>query len=77
MTTYADIAYDDETVEAAVREAGFKSFRRCVAEMTTLGHTLTDIAETLKLSPPRLWAYYQQWCRDHAEPLRLGVEDDD
>jgi len=77
MTTYAENAYSPDYVNEAVKKAGYPSFKRCVAELTTLGNTLTDIAKKLGLNPQRLWAYYQQWCRDHAEPLRLGEQPDD
>ena len=73
--TYAECAYLKEQINAAVRAAGYKSFKRCVAELTTLGFTLTDIAKKLALNPQRFWAYYQQWCLSHAEPLRLGDPD--
>lgn len=72
MTSYAELAYSDERVREAVKEAGYSSFKRCVAEHTTLGYNLTDVANALGLSVPRLCSYYQQWCIKHAEPLRLG-----
>jgi hypothetical protein len=63
-------------VNKAVKAAGYPNFRRCVAELTTLGCTLTDIAKKLDLNSKRFWAYYQRWCCKHARPLRLGENDD-
>lgn len=79
MTTYSESAYSDDDIGDALEQAGYPrdAFKRYVAERTTEGRTLTDIAEGLGLHPPRFWAYYQQWCGEHAEPLRLGVEDTD
>ena len=74
MTSYEESAYPEERVIAAVKEAGYDSFKMCVAALSTEGKTLTQIAEALGLNPQRFWAYYQQWCRAHAEPLRLSEE---
>jgi hypothetical protein len=82
VTSYSDTAYSDDEIAAALKAAGYvgdagDALKRCVAESTTAGKTLTDLAESLGLSAPRFWAYYQQWCRDHAEPLRLGDDNDE
>jgi hypothetical protein len=66
------MAHSDDEINAALTAAGFSDLKECVAHYTTKGMTLTDIARELGLKPPRFWPYYQQWCRDHAEPLRLG-----
>ena len=78
MTSYSDTAYNDDHIADALEGAGYgrDEFKLCVAQHTTKGETLTDIAEKLGLNPPRFWAYYQQWCLDHAEPLRLGDNDE-
>ena len=73
--TYAECAYPRAEITAAVKAAGYKNFKRCVAELTMLGFTLTDIAKKLGLSPQRFWAYYQQWCLRHAKPLCLEDPD--
>ena len=78
MTSYEESAYSDEQVRDAIRAAGFKkdSVKKVIAKLTTQGHTLTQIAEKLKLNPQRFWAYYQVWCRKNAEPLRLGADEE-
>jgi len=78
MTTYSDTAYDDDTIGDALFAEGFKrdDFQLCIAQFTTEGLTLTDIAKRLGLIPSRFWAYYQVWCLINAEPLRLGVSDE-
>lgn len=72
--TYEDSAYSEEEITEAYTRIGFASFKQCVAVFTTQGHTLTKIAEELGLVPPRFWAYYSVWCRENAEPLRLGPD---
>lgn len=72
MTTYSETAYSDDEINDALASAGFDCLKDCVAHYTAEGKTLTDIAAALDLKPPRFWSYYQQWCVDHAEPLRLG-----
>ena len=73
--TYEDSAYTPAEVTAAYKAAGYTSFKQCVADCTTRGLTLTQIAEKLGLIPARFWAYYSLWCRENAEPLRLGPEE--
>lgn len=76
MSSYEASAYTDEQVTGAMRGAGFRGgVKATVAKLTTEGLTLTQIAEKLQLNPQRFWAYYQVWCRTHAEPLRLGSPD--
>jgi hypothetical protein len=73
MSTYEDAAYSDEQVLAAMKAAGYRGgVKKVIAELSTKGLTLTAIAEKLQLNPQRFWAYYQVWCRDNAEPLRLN-----
>lgn len=72
MTTYAESAYSDREMKAAVKVAGYPSFKRCVAELSTTGHSLTEIAAELGLNAQRFCAYYANWCHANAEPLRLG-----
>lgn len=76
MSTYHDAAYSDETINTALREAGFRSFEVCVAKMTTEGNTLSQIAEHLNLNAQRFCAYYHRWCRENAPTLRLGDTDE-
>lgn len=77
MTSYAESAYTEEQISKALKAAGYADFKSCVAALSTKGMTLTQIAEELGLNPQRFWAYYQGWCRDHAEPLRLSEEGND
>lgn len=73
MSSYEESAYTDEQVLTAMRAAGYRAgIKKTVAKLTTEGRTLTQIAEMLKLNPQRFWAFYQVWCRENAEPLRLG-----
>ena len=74
LTSYAESAYSEDAVNEAVARAGYDSFKRAVADLSTQGMTLTQIAQKLGLNPQRFWAYYQTWCRDHAEPLRLSED---
>lgn len=74
---YEDSAYSDEEVREAYRARGYPTFSRCIAEGTTKGLTLTQIAEELGLNPPRFWAYYSVWAKRYLKPLRLGPESDD
>lgn len=76
MGNYSESAYSQKQINEAVEAAGYESFKLCVATLTTRGSTLTQIAEELKLNPQRFWAYYSVWCRAHAEPLRLGKDDE-
>jgi hypothetical protein len=69
-----DESYTTRQINKAVRAAEFDSLRVCVAELSTKGFTLTKIAKQLGLNPRRFSAYYYQWCRDHAEALRLSEE---
>jgi hypothetical protein len=73
MSTYSEAAYTDAQVIEAMRSAGFRGdVKDVIAKLSTKGLTLTAIAEKLQLNPQRFWAYYQAWCRDNAEPLRLN-----
>ncbi len=72
MTSYAESAYSEEEMKAAVKKAGYPSFKRCVAELSTQNYSLTEIAVKLGLNAQRFWAYYTTWCGENAEPLRLG-----
>ena len=75
MTTYEESAYSEGYVVEAVATAGYADFKSCVAELSTEGYNLTQIAEHLGLNPQRFWSYYQGWCRAHVEPLRLSEDD--
>lgn len=75
MTSYEASAYTEQQVLEAMQKAGHASgVRRTIAELSTRGLTLTDIAQHLGLNPQRFWAYYQVWCRENAEPLRLNPD---
>ena len=77
MTSYAESAYTEAQIIEVLKGSGYPDFKSCVAALSTRGMTLTQIAEELGLNPQRFWAYYQGWCRDHAEPLRLSKESGD
>lgn len=73
VSTYEEAAYTAEQVMEAIRREGLKGdVKEVIAKLSTKGLTLTAIAEKLRLNPQRFWAYYQVWCRDNAEPLRLN-----
>ena len=66
--------YTTKRVNKALKGSGYASLKQCVAKLSTEGCTLTKIAKKLGLNPKRFSAYYYQWCRDHAEPLRLSED---
>ncbi len=73
MSSYEEAAYSDDQVLQAIHGAKLRGgIKEVIAKLSTKGMTLTAIAETLGLNPQRFWAYYQRWCRDNAEPLRLN-----
>jgi len=77
VTTYEESAYSEGYVNEAVKTAGFPDFKACVAQLSTEGYNLTQIAEKLSLNPQRFWSYYQRWCRANVEPLRLSEDADE
>jgi hypothetical protein len=77
VSTYEESAYSPERVAEAAKAAGWDTIEDCVAELTANGLSLTQIAERLKLSGQPFWAYWKVWCKDNAQPLRLGDSDEE
>lgn len=74
MSTYEESAYSEERVTTAAKAAGWDSVEECMADLTSQGSNLSQIAERLELSVQPFWAYWRTWCKNNVKPLRLSEE---